>query len=337
MSNSLNRREKNLRLKILLIDFDKYLRYNSNTKNKKFEEFLMSRVAIITDTSAGFTPQQAVELGLTIVPIPFIINGEEYIENVNLTREKFFKLLEGNSNISTSQTSQIVLKECFDSLLASYDEIVFIPLSSGLTGICKTTKPTADEYNGRVQVVDNKRVSVTLKGAVLIAVELVKEGKSAKEIKEYLETDTFNSSIYITLTTLKYLKKGGRITATAAAIGTLLKIKPVLQIQGDKLDAYAKVMTMQQAKSKMINAVKKDLETRFKKYYDNGEMAIAIAHTSLNDMAAQQFAEEIKQEFPNLKFSYVDPLPLAITCHTGPDALALVVFKTYKDCLNLIK
>lgn len=337
MSNSLNRREKNLRLKILLIDFDKYLRYNSNTKNKKFEEFLMSRVAIITDTSAGFTPQQAVELGLTIVPIPFIINGEEYIENVNLTREKFFKLLEGNSNISTSQTSQIVLKECFDSLLASYDEIVFIPLSSGLTGICKTTKPTADEYNGRVQVVDNKRVSVTLKGAVLIAVELVKEGKSAKEIKEYLETDTFNSSIYITLTTLKYLKKGGRITATAAAIGTLLKIKPVLQIQGDKLDAYAKVMTMQQAKSKMINAVKKDLETRFKKYYDNGEMAIAIAHTSLNDMAAQQFAEEIKQEFQNLKFSYVDPLPLAITCHTGPDALALAVFKTYKDCLNLIK
>ena len=337
MSNSLNRREKNLRLKILLIDFDKYLRYNSNTKNKKFEEFLMSRVAIITDTSAGFTPQQAVELGLTIVPIPFIINGEEYIENVNLTREKFFKLLEGNSNISTSQTSQIVLKECFDSLLASYDEIVFIPLSSGLTGICKTTKPTADEYNGRVQVVDNKRVSVTLKDAVLIAVELVKEGKSAKEIKEYLETDTFNSSIYITLTTLKYLKKGGRITATAAAIGTLLKIKPVLQIQGDKLDAYAKVMTMQQAKSKMINAVKKDLETRFKKYYDNGEMAIAIAHTSLNDMAAQQFAEEIKQEFQNLKFSYVDPLPLAITCHTGPDALALAVFKTYKDCLNLIK
>lgn len=337
MSNSLNRREKNLRLKILLIDFDKCLRYNSNTKNKKFEEFLMSRVAIITDTSAGFTPQQAVELGLTIVPIPFIINGEEYIENVNLTREKFFKLLEGNSNISTSQTSQIVLKECFDSLLASYDEIVFIPLSSGLTGICKTTKPTADEYNGRVQVVDNKRVSVTLKGAVLIAVELVKEGKSAKEIKEYLETDTFNSSIYITLTTLKYLKKGGRITATAAAIGTLLKIKPVLQIQGDKLDAYAKVMTMQQAKSKMINAVKKDLETRFKKYYDNGEMAIAIAHTSLNDMAAQQFAEEIKQEFQNLKFSYVDPLPLAITCHTGPDALALAVFKTYKDCLNLIK
>lgn len=297
----------------------------------------MSRVAIITDTSAGFSPKQAVELGITIVPIPFIINGEEYIENVNLTREKFFELMESNSNISTSQPSQIILKECFDSLLANYDEVVFIPLSSGLTGICKSTQPTAEEYNGKVQVVDNKRVSVTLKGAVLIAVELAKEGKSAKEIKDYLETDTFNSSIYITLTTLKYLKKGGRITATAAAIGTLLKIKPVLQIQGDKLDAYAKVMTMQQAKNKMINAVKKDLETRFKKYYDNGEMAIAVAHTSLNDMVAQKFTEELKQEFPKLKFSFIDPLPLSITCHIGPDSLALAVFKTYKNSLDNLK
>lgn len=295
----------------------------------------MSRVAIITDTSAGFTPKEAVELGLTIVPIPFIINGEEYMENVNLTREKFFELMNQNANISTSQPSQAILKECFDSLLANYDEVVFIPLSSGLTNICKSTQPTAEEYNGKVQVVDNKRVSITLKCAVYTALQLVKEGKTAKEIKEYLETDTFNSSIYITLTTLKYLKKGGRITPTAAAIGTLLKIKPVLQIQGDKLDAYAKVMTLQQAKSKMINAIKKDLDTRFKKYYDNGEMAIAVAHTGLTDDNAKKFAEEIKQEFPNLKFTFIDPLPLVITCHIGPDSLAVGVFKTYKNSLMI--
>lgn len=334
MSNSLNCREKIVCKNFVLIDLIQYLSYNAITKFKTNKEFLMSRVAIITDTSAGFTPQQAVELGLTIVPIPFIIDGEEYIENVNLTREEFFQKMQENASISTSQPSQIVLKECFDSLLASYDEIVFIPLSSGLTGICKSTQPTVEEYAGKVQLVDNKRVSLTLKGAVYIALKLASEGKSAKEIKEYLETDTFNSSIYITLTTLKYLKKGGRITATAAAIGTLLKIKPVLQIQGDKLDAYSKVMTMNQAKTKMINAIKKDLETRFKKYYDNNEMAIAVAHTSLNDIAAKTFAEEIKQEFPNLKFTFIDPLPLAITCHIGPDALACAVFKTYKDCVE---
>ena len=177
------------------------------------------------------------------------------------------------------------------------------------------------------------RAKRLLKATVYIALELAKEGKTAQEIKEYLETDTFNSSIYITVTTLKFLRKGGRITATAAAIGSLLKIKPVLQIQGDKLDAFAKVITINQAKSKMINAVRKDLDTRFKKYYDNGEMTLAVAHSSYTSEQANKFAEELKQEFPKLKINFIDSLPLSIICHTGPDAIAMGIYKTYKNSL----
>lgn len=296
----------------------------------------MSKVAIVTDSSVGFTLKEAKSLGIHIINIPFIIDGEEYIENENLTRECFFEKLINNASISTSQPPQQEIKECWDNLLKTYDELVYIPLSSGLSATCKVSQNSALEYNGRVEVVDNKRVSVTLKATIYIALKLVSEGKSAKQIKEYLETDTFNSSIYITVTTLKYLKKGGRVTATAAAIGSLLKIKPVLQIQGDKLDAYAKVMTMQQAKSKMINAIKKDLDTRFKMPYEKGEMAIAVAHSGFTDALAKLYAEDIKKEFPKLKFTFIDSLPLSIICHIGPDALAVAIFKDYNNSINNI-
>lgn len=293
----------------------------------------MNKIAIVTDNSAGFSPEEAEKLGIKIIYIPFIIDGEEYIENTNLTREQFFNLLNSDKTISTSQPSQQVVTDCWDELLKSYDEIVYIPLSSGLSASCSTAQRLSQDYKGRVQVVDNKRVSVTLKATVYIALELAKEGKTAQEIKEYLETDTFNSSIYITVTTLKFLRKGGRITATAAAIGSLLKIKPVLQIQGDKLDAFAKVITINQAKSKMINAVRKDLDTRFKKYYDNGEITLAVAHSSYTSEQANKFAEELKQEFPKLKINFIDSLPLSIICHTGPDSIAMGIYKTYKNSL----
>lgn len=294
----------------------------------------MSKVAIVTDSSVGFTLKEAEKLGIHIINIPFVIDGEEYVENKNLTREGFFEKLLNNASISTSQPAQQDVRDCWESLLKTYDEIVYIPLSSGLSATCKVSQTSALDYNGRVEVVDNKRVSVTLKATIYIALKLVSEGKTAREIKEFLETDTYNSSIYITVTTLKYLKKGGRITAAAAAIGSLLKIKPVLQIQGERLDAFAKVMTMQQAKQKMINAIKKDLDTRFKTAYEKREMAIAVAYSGLNDLSAQQFANEVKSEFPNLKFTFVDSLPLSIICHIGPDALAVAIFKDYNNSIN---
>lgn len=297
----------------------------------------MNKVAIVTDSSSGFSPEEAERLGIKIMYIPFIIDGEEYIENKNLTREKFFELLEKANTFSTSQPSQAITKQCWDELLKTYEQIVYIPISSGLSATCKVSQASAKDYNGRVEIIDNKRVSVTLKAAILNALVMADEGKSASEIKQYLETDTFNSSIYITVTTLKYLKRGGRITATAAAIGSLLKIKPVLQIQGDKLDSFAKVMTMQQAKSKMLNAIRKDLDTRFKKYYDNGEMAIAVAHSGITNKNALSFAEEVKKAFPNLEFTFVDSLPLSIICHIGQDSLAVALFKKYKNSTEKLK
>lgn len=297
----------------------------------------MKNVAVVTDSSCGFSVEEATKLGITIIQIPFIIDGEEYEENKNLTRESFFEKMEISDSISTSQPSQSLITEAWDNLLKEYNQLVYIPLSSGLSATCKTSQHSAEEYKGKVEVVDNKRVSVTLKATLLAALKMSEEGKTAQEIKEYLETDTYNSSIYISLTTLKYLKKGGRITATAAAIGSLLKIKPVLQIQGEKLDAYAKVMTMSQAKQKMISAIKKDLDTRFKKYNEAGEMAIAVAHTCLNKNDASPFVEEVKSAFPNLEFMSVESLPLSIMCHIGQNALAVGVFKKYKDSLDLVK
>jgi len=297
---------------------------------------IMSRVAIVTDSSSGFSQSEADSLGIKLIYIPYIIDGEEYIENKNLTREKFFEFLNSASSISTSQPSQLVIKELWDEILKEYDELVYIPLSSGLSATCKMSQLSAEEYKGKVEVVDNKRVSVTLKISVLNALKMAEEGKSAKEIKQELETDTYNSSIYITVTTLKYLKRGGRITATAAAIGSLLKIKPVLQIQGDKLDAYAKVMTMQQAKTKMINAIKKDLETRFKKAYENNEMALAIAHSAYTNDQALAFYKEVQTAFPNLEIISIDSLPLSIICHIGPDSIAMATFKKYKNSTELL-
>ena len=296
----------------------------------------MTKVAILTDSSSGFSQEEADALGIKLIYIPYIIDGEEYVENKNLNRETFFNFLQNANSISTSQPSQLVVKELWDEVLKEYDEIVYIPLSSGLSATCKMSQVSAEEYKGKVEVVDNKRVSVTLKIAVLNALKMAQEGKTAKEIKRELETDTYNSSIYITVTTLKFLKRGGRITATAAAIGSLLKIKPVLQIQGDKLDAYAKVMTMQQAKSKMLNAIKKDLDTRFKKAYENKEMALAIAYSGYTNEQALSFKKEVESAFPDLEITSVDSLPLSIICHIGPDSIAVAVFKKYKNSTDLI-
>lgn len=289
----------------------------------------MANIKIVTDSNSGITQAEAKELGIFVVPMPFLIDGEEYFEDINLTQEQFYEHLQGDAAVSTSQPSAVSVTELWDELLKDGSDVVHIPMSSGLSETCHTAQNLAKDYDGRVQVVDNQRISVTLKQSVLDALKLAKEGKSAVEIKQYLEATKFDSSIYISLDTLKYLKKGGRLTPAAALIGTILKIKPVLQIQGEKLDAFKKVHSLRQAKNEMIAAIRSDLVTRFKKYLDAGEMTISIAHTH-NYEEAQIFKKELTETFPNVPISYVDPLSLSVSCHIGPGALAVTATRVLK-------
>ena len=289
----------------------------------------MANIKIVTDSNSGITQAEAKELGIFVVPMPFLIDGEEYFEDINLTQEQFYEHLQGEATVSTSQPAALSVTELWDELLKDGSDIVHIPMSSGLSETCHTAQNLAKEYGGRVQVVDNQRISVTQKQSVLDAMKLAKEGKSAAEIKEYLEKTKFDSSIYISLDTLKYLKKGGRLTPAAALIGTILKIKPVLQIQGEKLDAFKKVHSLKQAKAEMIAAIRNDLLTRFKPYLEAGEMTISVAHTN-NYQEAQTFKAELEATFPNIPVTYVDPLSLSVSCHIGPGALAATATRILK-------
>jgi DegV family protein with EDD domain len=264
---------------------------------------------------------QAAELGVTIVPTPFMIDGETFFQEISLSREEFYKKLSTGAEISTSQPSPDSVMTCWDKLLKEYDEIVHIPISSGLSTACDTAYMLSQDYDGRVQVVNNQRVSVTQRQSVIDAVEMAKLGKSAAEIKEIMEADKFNSSIYIMIDTLYYLKKGGRITPAAAALGTLLKLKPVLQIQGEKLDAFAKARTVNQAKSIMINAIKNDIEKRFGGISKDNPIDLSIAHTE-NEEAAKVLKEELQAVFPDYPI-YIDHLSLSVSCHIGPGSLAI--------------
>ena len=281
------------------------------------------KIAIMTDSNSGIQQSEADKLGVFVLPMPFVINGDTYYEGINLNYDQFFEFLRSNADVSTSQPSIASLTETWDKLLQEYDKVIFIPMSSGLSGTCDTAKTFARNYDGRVLVVDNKRISVTLKQSVLDALELAKKGYTAEQIKDELEKNGPNSSIYIMVDTLKYLKKGGRITAAGAAIGTLLKIKPVLTIQGEKLDAYQKVMSVKQAKIVMINAIKKDIQNRFGG--DSDDLLIAMAYT-YDLEAAKLFMNEVQQAFPN-KNIVLDPLSLSVSCHIGPGALAVTVTK----------
>lgn len=286
------------------------------------------KVAIVTDSNSGITQTEAKTLkGGFVLPMPFMIDEEEYFEDISLSQEEFYQKLTENAEISTSQPSVGAFTELWDNLLKEYDQIVHIPMSSGLSKSCETAQNFAREYEGKVQVVDNKRISVTLKQAVYEALELAQAGKDAREIKEYLEKTASDSSIYIMVSTLKYLKKGGRITPTAAAIGTLLNIKPVLQIQGGKLDSFAKVMNEKVARMKMIEATKKDIENRFASLVEKGKFALYIAHTNCTEKA-EIFAEQVRQAFPNIPVTMVDPLSLSVACHIGSGAIALAMART---------
>ena len=283
------------------------------------------KVAIITDSNSGITQEEGKQLGIRIVPMPFMINGEECLEDITLTQQEFYAKLGEGSDISTSQPSPESIMALWDEVLEEYDEIVHIPMSSGLSGSCQTAMMLAEDYDGKVEVVNNQRISVTQRQSALDAKELAAKGMCAAEIKEKLEAVKFDSSIYITLDTLKYLKKGGRITPAAAALGTLLRLKPVLTVQGEKLDAFAKARTMKQAKSMMVAAITKDLEERFGDRTGKN-VHLAVAHTD-NQEEADEFAKELRELFPATGEIVIAPLSLSVSCHIGPGSLAVACSK----------
>lgn len=289
----------------------------------------MANVKIVTDSNSGITQAEAEKLGVSVIPMPFLIDGKEYFEDIDLTQPQFYEHLGANASVSTSQPSTLSVTELWDKLLEDGAEVVHIPMSSGLSESCHTAERLAEAYGGRVQVVNNQRISITQKQSVYDALVLRDKGCTAAEIKQKLLETKMDSSIYISLDTLKYLKKGGRLTPAAALVGTLLRIKPVLQIQGEKLDAFKKVHTLKQAKEVMIAAVRSDLMGRFRAYAEAGEMTIAVAHTQ-NYEEAERFLQELTEAFPQCTPTFSDPLSLSVSCHIGPGALACA-------CTRIIK
>ena len=284
-----------------------------------------SKIAVVTDTNSSMSVEEGKELGITVIPMPFFIGGKEFLDGVTLTQEEFYERLKGGEEIHTSQPSPDEVMKTWDRLLEEYDEIVHIPMSSGLSGSCGSAYLLAQHYDDKVQVVDNQRISVTLRQSCLDAQELIGKGMNARQIKDELERVKFESSIYIMIDTLEYLKKGGRLTPAAAAIGTLLRIKPVLQIQGEKLDSFAKTRTVQGGKEIIMKALKNDMETRFGCSDKCHNVHLEMAYT-YDIEAAEQFKKEAEEFFPGYEVC-MRPLSLSIACHIGPGALAMAVSK----------
>ena len=291
----------------------------------------MSKIAVVTDSNSGITQAQAKACGVTVLPMPFYINEELFYEDINLSQEDFYAKLEGNADISTSQPAVGDVLDLWEKLLEDHDEIVHIAMSSGLSSSCATAAILADDYDGKVQVVDNQRISVTQRQSVLDAAKLAEEGKSAKEIKDILEADKLDSGIYIMVDTLKYLKKGGRVTAAGAAIGAVLNIKPVLTIQGEKLDAFTKVRGMKKAELKMLEAIEEDLNTRFADV-DRKQLRLGAAGTFQKQEDADQWYKMVKDTFENeIHDIYYDSLSFSIGCHVGPNAIGIGISVVTRD------
>lgn len=286
----------------------------------------MSKVAVMTDSNSGITQNEAKEMGITVLPMPFIIDGETCYEDISLTQEQFYEKLAQNVDVSTSQPSVEDVLKYWDKALEDADELVYIPMSSGLSGSCSTAQMLSQDYGGRVQVVDNQRISVTQRQSAMDAMELAGRGMNAVQIRDLLEQEKMQSSIYIMLDTLSYLKKGGRITPAAAALGTALRLKPVLQIQGEKLDAFTIARTKKQGVTKMINAMETDIKERFGGLDNIDNIHIEVAHTA-NEEAAGEFVEELREHFGVKEEIICDPLSLSVSCHIGPGALAIACSK----------
>ena len=281
----------------------------------------MSRIAIVTDSNSGITQAKGKEMGIYVLPMPFYINGELFLEDITLTQEEFYKRLGEDADISTSQPSPGDVIDLWDEILKEYDEIVYIPMSSGLSSSCETAIGLSQDYDGKVHVIDNQRISITQRQSVLDALEMAKKGMSAQEIDDVLMREKLEASIYITVDTLKYLKKGGRVTPAAAAIGTVLNLKPVLQIQGEKLDSFAKVRGWKAAKKTMLDAAAKDLAGRF----SGKEMYIHAAYTC-SEEEAMEWKGEIEAKFPGYDI-HMDKLSLSVSCHIGAGSKAIACIK----------
>lgn len=275
------------------------------------------KVAVVTDTNSGISPEEAQALGISLISMPVIVDEETYFENESITQEDFFTRLRTGASVSTSQPAPGVLMDCWEDLLTRYDEVLFLPMSSGLSGTCQTAAMLSQEYNGKVHVIDNHRISVTLRQSVLEACALLRQGKTAQETADYLEKDGLNAGIYIAVNTLELLKKSGRVTAAGAAVGTVLNIKPVLQIQGGKLDAYKKVRGMRAAMQAMIEGIKDDRRRRFA-----GQKVTIRAAYSGDAAEGAVWRDALQEAFPDLTIG-MDPLPISICCHIGEGALGV--------------
>ncbi len=289
------------------------------------------RIAVVTDSGSGINPVDIHDENLFVIAMSFMINGKEYYENFNITNEEFYNhMKEKDVKLSTSQPSLYRVMEVWNDVLKKYDAIIHIPLSSGLSAACHQAITLAkNEYEGRVFVIDNARISATQRASVDDALKMIKEGYTPQQISDFLHETKLDSSIYIAVDTLTFLKKGGRVTPQAAALGNLLRIKPILQIQGGKLDAYKKVMSSALARKALVDAIEDDLNGRFKEYYDKKEMALAIAHTNYLD-GANMLKEALSKRFPDLEIKYVDSLSCLIACHTGEKALGAGCFRIYR-------
>lgn len=289
------------------------------------------KIAIVTDSNSGITIEEANKLGITIIPMPFLINEEEYFEELTLSQDQFYEKLLSGADVSTSQPSIYSVADVWEDLLKTHDEVVHIPMSSSLSASYETAFGYAKQFEGKVHVVDNKRISVTLKQSVFDAINMAKDGKTAAEIKTWLEETALDSSIYIMVTTLKHLKKGGRITPAAAALGTLLKIKPILQIQGGKLDKFFQVISYAQGKKKMIDQMIKDITIKYGHFLKDNKLKISVAYTYEKDKALT-FRDEINKEFEKygIQVEFVDPLSLSVACHIGEGAIAITCARYYK-------
>ena len=291
----------------------------------------MSKIAIVTDSNSGITQGRAKELGFFVLPMPFVINEKNYFEDIDLTQEQYYELLsDENAGIHTSQPLPAQVMDLWDSLLGEYDEIVHIPMSSGLSGSCESAMTFAENYDGKVHVVNNQRISVTQKVSCFEAKKMADSGMSAAQIKERLEATKFDSAIFITVDTMKYLKKGGRVTPAAATVAGILNIKPVLKIFGEKLDAFAKSRGMKNAKQVMIKAIRDELEKGYGGVDSEHPNAwIGMAYTYNRDIA-EEFMDEVKKEFPGYRV-FLDPLSLSVACHIGPGSLAVSCTKVQPD------
>ena len=285
----------------------------------------MNKIAIATDSNSGITQAQGKELGIFVLPMPFYINDELFLEDITLSQAQFYQRLAEDADVKTTQPSPGDVTDLWDKILQDYDQIVYIPMSSGLSSSCETAMMLAQDYAGKVFVVNNQRISVTQRQAVLDAMELVKAGRTAPEIHDYLERTRFDSDIYITVDTLKYLKKGGRCTPAAAALGAVLGIKPVLRIKGEKLDSFAKVRGWKAAKKAMIDAIRHTMDTDFAGLSGPEQLHIAAAYTGQR-ADAEEWLKELEELFPGYPI-HMDPLSLSVACHIGPGALAVTVTK----------